>query len=72
MAEVGQPHAPRIAMKERRADEVLELLDAAGDDGTRHAHLSRGLGEALRFGDTHERIDGEKAVHGQAGRSGAG
>jgi len=45
-------------MEERRADKLFELLDPAGHHGARHAHLTRGLGEALRFGDSHEGVDG--------------
>ena len=66
LAEFRQPDAAGVAVKQRGADEDLQLLDARGDHRAGHAHLPRRFGKAARIGDTDERIDSEKSVHATA------
>ena len=63
VAELREADTARVAMKQRRADEGLELLDPRGHDGARDAHLPSRLGEALRFGHPDERVYRGEAVH---------
>ena len=75
LSDVAEPHDPRAAVEQRRADMVFELLHAAGDHRLGHAHLPGGLGEALGLRDANECLYVFEAVHrliaGRAPRRGS-
>jgi tetratricopeptide (TPR) repeat protein len=64
LAHVAEPHHPRAAVEQRRAQELLQLLDARGDHRIGHPQLARRLRKALGLRDANEGFDALEAVHG--------
>ena len=54
---------PRGAMKQRRADKLLELLHTAGDHRLRHTQLTRDIREARCLGNAYKGVNALKGIH---------
>jgi hypothetical protein len=50
-------------MKQRRANKLLQLLNATGNDRLRHTKLTRDICEARCLGDADKGVNALKGIH---------